>query len=161
MNILGIKTHPDRMAVFMSGWVHTLTQVALAFLFLGKQALLLPIMLSSMPGIFYLPFQFPITGLLLVVAHRWAQKRMPANALGKKIILSALTFVCLAAILVGFIVLLSGMWHASQVEGLGIQRVINNTVMVMGFSIPVFMLGELFRQTLLMKKIYAESNNRH
>jgi hypothetical protein len=160
MDILGIKSHPDRMTVFASAWVHTVTQVALAFLFLGKQALLLPILLASVPGIFYLPFQFPITGLLLVGVHIWAQKRAGNQGVGTRILLTGISFVGLATLVVGAIVFLSGIWRASQMPNLAMQDVANNTTLVMGYCIPVFMLGELFRQTLFLKKIYAESNNR-
>ncbi len=161
MDILGIKSHADRMVVFTSAWVHTLTQLVLAFVFLGKHALLLPLMLASMPGIFYLPFQFPLTGLLLVGAHIWAHKRAGVHTPGKRILLSGISFTCLATLVVGVLVFISGAWRLSQATGAGWQDVLNNTALVMGFAIPVFMLGELFRQTLFLKKVYAESNNRN
>jgi hypothetical protein len=47
--------------------MHTATRVVWACIVLGKEVLYLPLLLSSGIGIFYLPFQFPIIGLLLIV----------------------------------------------------------------------------------------------
>lgn len=155
MNILDFKAYPVRAQVFKSAWVHTLTQVVWAWILLGKEALYLPLLLSSGVGIFYLPFQFPITGLLLVAAYKLTNRYFAEKHVLMRVAISSAMFVVMALSVVFLVIYLANLWQLSDVAAnVGSEDVLVDTLKLMFYIAPAFLLGETFRQTLFLKKIY-------
>ncbi len=147
------KTH------FNSYWVHTIVQfVIVAFLVFQENkhivfALIL-LMSNTIFVIVYVSFQFPITGFLSVWVHRLKEKYMAEAGLFPQIFFSVFVFVLLISSLLAVIFTLFGFFY---VEGLVLYEVLG---LVFLYFLPVFFVGELFRQRFILKKIYAADTSK-
>lgn len=145
--------------IFRSYWVHTVFQaIVLAIMFLFKQDSSIifgfVILTSSILTIFiYIVFQFPLTGLLLLLCHdltnRLASK---GQGLVFRIIASTGFFVIAASLiclLTTYIFLLN-----RSAEAPSLVMVLE---ILFTYFTPIFLTGELMRQRLVMKQVYGEN----
>lgn len=148
---------PRSQTIFRSYWIHTIFQfLVISYFYFDSNpeiSLALAIFLNyTIMVIFYVAFQIPITGLILIWADRLTQKLSEGQGLFFRIILSTGLFVFSASGLL-FLVIHLFRWslfpHASLYESLKI---------ILTYCTPVFFSAELLRQTFVLKKVYGNQN---
>ncbi len=151
---LAFDQHPRRGLVFRSAWVHTVVQLAWAVLLMGREVLYLPLLLANAPGIFYLPIQFPLTGLLLVGAYVWGERRFPYHLPQGRAALALLFFVGSAAVGSWLVIFLSFWIKAGSSAHPGALAA-TWASFVLTYILPALLMGEIIRQRLLFPKVYT------
>ncbi len=151
---LAFDQHPRRGLIFRSAWVHTVVQLAWTVLLMGREVLYLPLLLANAPGIFYLPIQFPLTGLLLVGTYVWVERRFPYHLPQGRAALALLFFVVSAAIGIWLIIFLSFWIKAGAGDHPGVLAATWGGFVVT-YVVPALLMGEIIRQRLLLPKVYT------
>lgn len=148
-------TDEKEWVLFKSYWVHTILQFVVVAFFLWQEnrnmIFILILLLGSAPlVIMYVSFQFPITGFLIVLAHRIKARLLKQQNVFVHLFFSIITFVLLASLVLYFFFTIFSFFYIKN------PSVLENLILVVTYFTPVFFVGELFRQRFVLKKIYDE-----
>ncbi len=148
-------TDEKEWVLFKSYWVHTILQFVVVAFFLWQESkdiiFMLILLLGSVPLVIaYVSFQFPITGFLIVWAHRIKANLLRQQNVFVHLFFSVITFVLLASFVLYFFLTIFSFFYIKN------PSVLENLVLVVSYFTPVFFVGELFRQRFVLQKIYGE-----
>lgn len=153
MDLQTFLKDPENKTLLNSYWVHTFFQfIVMSFFYIkGDPTFIFGLYIftgSTFMILAYVFFQFPITGVLIIVANRLMKRMSEGQGLFFKIILSSGLFIIIASIIAWLCIFLVFSFYNYPVTLGSALRV------VMTFVTPVLLPAELFRQRLVMKKVY-------
>ncbi|NJL14283.1 MAG: hypothetical protein HC913_15580 [Microscillaceae bacterium] len=139
--------------LFRSYWVHPIVQLVLLTFYWLKDSLTMRLYLlifldSTLMVIAYVSFIFPITGYLLVWAYRIALYFAPDKKTSFFIICSMGFYLLFASSLFFLFMMLIGFYYGYPFYWIDIWQ------MLATYVIPILFVGELFRQRMVMAKVY-------
>jgi len=164
MSIFKELMAPTKIGVmFRSYWVHMLVQVIVLYFVLGNEGatLVLVILTSSYFLMFlYLFFQFPLTGLIVVISHQIMMRYSQGQGLMFRIIFSTGLFIIFATITAFLIIHIYsiGRLNALNFEFSYWEEFGEHWNLILTYLTPIFLVGEVLRQRITLKKVYGNEN---
>ncbi len=152
MAFLDFLKEKKNRTLFGSYWIHTITQFAvLTFFFIQSEVvklLFIGFLSKTINVLVYIAFQFPITGLLVIFSDNVMRQFAKGQGLFFRVVFSTGLFVVLATCIFFLLIALL----AGSAWGLLLQTTLT-------FVTPVFLVGELFRQRFVLKKVHGSSES--